>query len=72
MYFYPKYFLEIYNQVFFESFKVNSDQLDTVKDRSISGWDSIRHMILIAALEERFHMMMELNKILFETRLKIF
>lgn len=51
--------LDIYKQVFIECFKVNSDQLDTLKYRSISGWDSVGHMQLIAALEEAFGIMLE-------------
>jgi acyl carrier protein len=56
--------LEMYNQVFFESFKVNTDQLDTLIYRSISGWDSVGHMALIASLEEAFDIMFDSNDII--------
>jgi acyl carrier protein len=46
--------LEIYDKIFINSFNVNSYQLDTLTYRSISGWDSIGHLILISALEEAF------------------
>jgi len=46
--------LDIYNKVFIASFKVKANQLDTLKYRSISGWDSIGHVIMISALEEAF------------------
>jgi acyl carrier protein len=55
---------EIYNQVFIKSFKVNEDQLDTLTYRSIPGWDSIGHMVLIAALEEAFNIMIDTNDII--------
>lgn len=51
--------LDIYKQVFIESFNVNPDQLDSLVYRSISGWDSVGHMVLISALEEAFSIMME-------------
>jgi acyl carrier protein len=51
--------LDIYKKVFIECFKVNSDQLDALTYRSISGWDSVGHMHLIAALEEAFGIMLE-------------
>jgi acyl carrier protein len=47
--------LDIYNQVYIENFKVNSDQLETLVYRSFSGWDSVGHMMLISALEEAFN-----------------
>jgi acyl carrier protein len=56
--------LEIYNQIFIKTFRVNSDQLNTLAYREISGWDSIGHMILIAALEEAFNIMIDTNDII--------
>jgi len=56
--------IELYNQVFIKCFKVNADQLDTLEYRSISGWDSIGHMVLISALEETFGIMMESDDII--------
>jgi acyl carrier protein len=56
--------LQLYNQVFIESFQVNSDQLDNLAYRSISGWDSVGHMVMIAALEESFSIMFDPNDII--------
>lgn len=56
--------LDIYKQVFTESFKVNPDQLDTLAYQSISGWDSVGHMALIAAMEEAFSLFFETNDII--------
>ena len=54
----------MYNKVFIESFQVNSDQLDNLAYRSISGWDSVGHMVMIAAMEEAFSIMFEPNDII--------
>jgi acyl carrier protein len=56
--------LQLYNKVFIESFQVASDQLDNLAYRSISGWDSVGHMVMIAALEETFSIMFEPNDII--------
>ena len=56
--------LEIYNQVFIKSFKINEGQLDTLTYRSISGWDSIGHMVLISTLEEAFNIFIDTDDIL--------
>ena len=56
--------LDIYNQVFIESFKVDPEKLDTLSYRSISGWDSVGHMALIAALEEAYNIMFDTNDII--------
>jgi len=56
--------LQLYNKVFIESFQVNSDQLDNLAYRSISGWDSVGHMVMIAAMEEAFSIMFEPNDII--------
>lgn len=56
--------LQLYNQVFIESFQVNSGQLDNLAYRSISGWDSVGHMVMIAAMEEAFSIMFDPNDII--------
>jgi acyl carrier protein len=56
--------LEIYNQVFVDGLKVNTDQLETLTYRSTPGWDSIGHMVLIAAMEDAFDIMMDTNDII--------
>ncbi len=56
--------LQLYNKVFIESFHVTADQLDNLAYRSISGWDSVGHMVMIAALEETFSIMLDPNDII--------
>jgi acyl carrier protein len=55
---------EIYNKVFTDSFKITADKLNNLTYRSISGWDSVGHMVLIAGLEEAFDIMIDTNDIL--------
>jgi acyl carrier protein len=55
---------EIYDKVFTDSFKITSDKLNSLTYRSISGWDSVGHMVLIAGLEEAFDIMIDTNDIL--------
>jgi acyl carrier protein len=47
--------LEKYNGVFISNFQITSDKLPALKYQSVSVWDSIGHMGLIAALEESFN-----------------
>jgi acyl carrier protein len=56
--------IETYNKVFIKSFKLNEDQLDNLAYRSISSWDSIGHMVLIAGMEEAFNIMIDSNDII--------
>jgi acyl carrier protein len=56
--------LEKYNQVFISNFKVTKDQLESLEFQSVSVWDSIGHMSLIAALEEAFNINVEPDDIL--------
>jgi acyl carrier protein len=55
---------EVYNQVFIKSFKIDASQLNSLTYRSISGWDSIGHMVLIAGLEEAFNIMLDTDDII--------
>jgi len=56
--------LDIYNKVFITSFKVKASQLDTLAYRSISGWDSIGHVIMISALEKAFEISFDAKDII--------
>lgn len=56
--------VENYNQAFIKTFRVNPDQLDSLTYRSISAWDSIGHMVLIASLEEVFDILLDANDII--------
>lgn len=55
---------EKYDNAFIESFGINKEQLNTeLKYQSIPEWDSVGHMSLIAALEDAFDIMMEMDDI---------
>ena len=57
--------LEKYNEAFMEVFQIGEDQLtDDLKYQSIETWDSVGHMMLMAALEEAFDIMLETDDIL--------
>ena len=53
-----------YNKAFTETFGINEDALDGIEYNSIPQWDSVGHMGLIAALEETFDIMMEMDDII--------
>lgn len=53
-----------YNQAFIEVFEIEPDQLtDTLEYQSITAWDSVGHMALMAALEDAFDVMLEMDDI---------
>lgn len=53
-----------YQDAFVETFDLNSSDLsDDLKYQSIAQWDSLGHMALIAALEEAFDIMLEMDDI---------
>jgi len=56
--------IEIYKKAFMESFDIEEVSLDTLEYQSIIDWDSVGHMGLIAALEEGFDIMMEMDDII--------
>lgn len=56
--------IELYNQAFIKSFRVSADQLSNLSYRSIPAWDSMGHMLLIAALEEAFNLIIDTNDII--------
>ena len=56
---------EKYDQAFIESFSIDANDLnDKLEYNSIQTWDSVGHMGLIAALEEQFDIMMEMDDII--------
>ena len=56
---------EKYDQAFIESFSIDANDLnDKLEYNSIQTWDSVGHMGLIAALEEQFNIMMEMDDII--------
>jgi acyl carrier protein len=53
-----------YDQVFMSSFSIDKSTLgDNLVYNSITEWDSIGHMSLIAAIEEAFNITMETDDI---------
>jgi acyl carrier protein len=55
---------EKYNKIFISSFQVTPDQLKTLSYQSVTSWDSVGHMGLIASLEETFNIMVERDDII--------
>ena len=56
---------EKYNKAFMEAFNIQEESLDhDLKYESISEWDSIGHMGLIAELEDSFDISMEMDDII--------
>ncbi len=56
--------LEKYNEAFKEVFDVDVDQLEGLTYQGIEAWDSVGHMGLVGALEEKFMIMMEMDDII--------
>ena len=56
--------IEKYDEAFIESFEIESKVLDKLEYNSIQDWDSVGHMGLIAALEEKFEIMIEMDDII--------
>lgn len=55
--------LEIYNEAFMATFSVADDVLQTLEYSKIPEWDSVGHMVLISALEEKFNILLETDDI---------
>ncbi|MBN1639335.1 MAG: acyl carrier protein [Ignavibacteriales bacterium] len=57
--------LKKYNEIFMEILKIDENQLnEDLKIRSVSTWDSIGHMSLITAIEDKFDIFLETEDIL--------
>jgi acyl carrier protein len=57
--------IEKYNEVFTESFGISQNYLtDELKYNSIPAWDSVGHMSMIAELEDKFEVMLEMDEII--------
>jgi acyl carrier protein len=56
---------EKYDGVFIECFHLGKEMLnETLVYQSVPTWDSVGHMAMIAALEERFEIMMETDDVI--------
>lgn len=56
--------LEKYNAVFCETLNVKEAQLVDLKYQGVPEWDSVGHMTLVAAIEDAFDIMMEMDDII--------
>ena len=56
--------LDRYKKVFIESFEIEEDILNDLKYQDIDQWDSLGHMSMIAALEDEFDIMFEMDDII--------
>ena len=56
--------LEKYNAVFCETLNVTEAQLADLKYQGVPEWDSVGHMTLVAAIEDAFDIMMEMDDII--------
>lgn len=53
-----------YDEVFIEIFEITKDELtDSLEYQSITAWDSVGHMSLMAELEDVFDIMLEMDDI---------
>ena len=56
--------LEEYKEVFKTSFDVKEEELDNLKYQDIEMWDSVGHMSLMSALEEKFNIELDIDDII--------
>jgi len=54
-----------YDQIFMDSFQLESSQLNAdLIYQSVPAWDSIGHMTMVAAIEDVFGIMLEMDDII--------
>jgi acyl carrier protein len=54
-----------YDQAFKETFSIGDEDLNsTLEYQSIDTWDSVGHMALVAALEDEFDIMLEMDDVI--------
>ena len=57
--------IEKYDQAFIETIDVSADQLNAeLLYQSVSAWDSVGHMQVVAALEDAFDIMLDTDDII--------
>jgi len=66
---------EKYDAAFMEDFEIDHDKLNSsLEYQSITAWDPVGHMALVAALEEVFDIMLDMDDIIdfgsYETGIK--
>lgn len=55
---------EKYTQAFVDSLEISKDDVEGLTYQSISAWDSVGHMELVAAIEDTFDIMMDTDDII--------
>ena len=53
-----------YNKAFTESFEIDESALENLEYESITEWDSVGHMGLIAEIEEAFDIQLEMDDVI--------
>ena len=56
--------LDKYKSSFTETFNVENKDLDSLKYQAIDDWDSVGHMSLMASLEEKFEIELDIDDII--------
>lgn len=56
--------LEKYNSAFLNALQVEESELAGLTYQSVSGWDSVGHMQLVAELEDAFDILMDTDDII--------
>ena len=56
--------LEKYDDAFIKVLEVKKEDLAGLEYQKVTAWDSVGHMSLVAALEEAFDIMMEVDDII--------
>lgn len=55
--------LEKYNNAFIDTFDVDESELEGLAYKKSSGWDSVGHMMLVAAIDGEFDIELETGDI---------
>lgn len=62
------------SEIFVDVFEVSKEDAYNLEYEAVPGWDSIGHMMMVSALEEKFDISLELDEIIgisnFETCVK--
>ena len=55
--------LEKYTEIFTKTFKITPEECEGLKYQGIEAWDSVGHMMLVAAIEGEFDIELETGDI---------
>tara|TARA_B100001989_G_C24432049_1_gene409520 strand:- start:552 stop:788 length:237 start_codon:yes stop_codon:yes gene_type:complete len=56
--------IELYKEAFVESLEIDESILKDLEYQGVDTWDSVGHMVLMASLEEKFDIMLEMDDII--------